>query len=196
MAMEITADQQVAVTGVVADHEQPGRSLVPSHSCSMEVQARTSEHRRALVDVQRAQDALAPCGMKTAIELIGAVFSLVVPTGMTEGERRQWWVAAKAALSGIPHDLLQDGCAYAFRAADHPSKIVKAILDEVGERWESRKRHAREVQANLDRLNNPPEPEPLAITDQVDPALFNEWREAMANGTLLDFAAKHGLDLP
>jgi hypothetical protein len=128
------------------------------------------------------------------VALLGACFNLVVPTGMTEKEREQWWISAKAALSGIPADLLERGCNHAMRVADHPSKIVKAINDEVGELWDARKSHARKVQAHLDRLANPPAPEPLMITDQVDPELFREFVAAFTGGNMREFGAKHGFD--
>lgn len=58
---------------------------------------------------------------------------------MAQGERRDWLLAAWDALSGIPADLLERGCRAARLTADHPAKIVPAIISEVQSTWERRR---------------------------------------------------------
>lgn len=72
-------------------------------------------------------NALAPC------------LTLVGGTGMDEETRVEWYKAAWMALEGIPVDLLERGAKAALAKADHPSKIVAAIMREVGETWENRR---------------------------------------------------------
>jgi hypothetical protein len=71
---------------------------------------------------------------------------------MTEPARREWLTVAWGTLRGIPADLLEQGCAHARKIADHPAKIVPAIMLEVDAQWEGRKRQA---------CSHRPEPEQL-----------------------------------
>jgi hypothetical protein len=57
---------------------------------------------------------------------------------MGEDERRLWFHAAYLALEGYPADLIRDGAREAMLTADHPSKIVPAIVKAVGQRWINR----------------------------------------------------------
>lgn len=61
---------------------------------------------------------------------------------MSPEDQRVWLNAAYRALDGIPIKLLKRGAATAMAKADHPSKIVPAIMAEVREDWDWRKRHA------------------------------------------------------
>ena len=67
---------------------------------------------------------------------------LVAPVGMTGDEQKLWAAAAFKALDGIPIGLLKRGAMHAMRVADHHSKIVPAIIKEVGESWDRRRRNA------------------------------------------------------
>jgi len=62
---------------------------------------------------------------------------------MTANEREQWLKAARMALSGIPADLLADGCAEARKRCRFPSEIVPTILEAIGRRWGWRKADAK-----------------------------------------------------
>lgn len=70
---------------------------------------------------------------------------LVAPVGMTGDEQKLWAAAAFKALDGIPIGLLKRGAMHAMRVADHHSKIVPAIIKEVGESWDRRRRNAAPV---------------------------------------------------
>lgn len=106
---------------------------------------------------------LEPCGAKLGTAELSACLLLVAPTGMREAERKSWLAVARKTLSGMPADLLQQGCAAARRQADHPSKIVPCIFREVGYRWEDRKRWAarreqEEREAAIAKLPKPERP--------------------------------------
>lgn len=73
---------------------------------------------------------------------------------MNEDGRIEWLRAATETLRGIPHDLLRRGCDAARRKADHPSKIIPAIMAEIGDTWEWRKAQRT---APLDNRNIAPE---------------------------------------
>lgn len=73
---------------------------------------------------------------------ISPCLQLVAPVGMDMESQATWIEAAHKALAGIPIGLLKRGCETAMRNADHPAKIVKAITDEIGESWATRKRLA------------------------------------------------------
>ena len=78
-----------------------------------------------------------------AVELT-ACLALVVPVGMTEEARREWLSVAWQTLKHLPSDLLAAGCLQARKTADHPSKIVPAIVAYAEPRLSSRKRIERE----------------------------------------------------
>lgn len=54
--------------------------------------------------------------------------TLTAPTGMGQAERREWYAAAWRALGHLPADLIRRGAQEALRTADHPNKIVPAII--------------------------------------------------------------------
>lgn len=59
---------------------------------------------------------------------IGPCLALVVPVGMSQEDRVVWIDAAFTALKHLPIDLIEKGAAEARKTADHPSKIVPAII--------------------------------------------------------------------
>jgi hypothetical protein len=86
--------------------------------------------------------------------------TLVVPGSMSEADRAEWLRVARSTLSGIPADLLQQGCAAARKRARFVGDIVPFIFDAVGETWEMRKRNAEREQIRTEcRERNEPEPE-------------------------------------
>lgn len=72
---------------------------------------------------------------------------LVAPSGMNGEERAGWVAVARQSLSGIPADLLKQGCAKARLTCRFASEIVPAIHSEVGKEWERRKKRAAEDEA-------------------------------------------------
>lgn len=67
--------------------------------------------------------------------------SLVAPVGMDVATRREWLASAWGTLKDYPADLIERGCAHARRVADHPAKIVPAILAEVDDALKARQRN-------------------------------------------------------
>lgn len=65
------------------------------------------------------------------ISILTPCFSLVAPVGMSADAQDAWMESATLALSDIPVDLLRAGAKAAMSTADHPSKIVPAIIKEV-----------------------------------------------------------------
>jgi hypothetical protein len=63
---------------------------------------------------------------------------------MTEEARREWLAVAWQTLNHLPSDLLSSGCIEARKTADHPSKIVPAIIGYAEPRLENRKRIERD----------------------------------------------------
>lgn len=85
---------------------------------------------------------LAPVSRAEFIAELTPCLELVAPVGMDEDSRYTWFNAAARALDGIPIALLKRGAAAAMAKADHPSKIVPAIMAEVSKDWDWRRRHA------------------------------------------------------
>lgn len=78
-----------------------------------------------------------------------ACLALVVPVGMTEESRREWLSVAWATVGHLPAYLLSAGCEEARKTADHPAKIVPAIIGYAEQRLENRKRINREYPVSL-----------------------------------------------
>ena len=60
---------------------------------------------------------------------------------MTADERKGWLHAAYAVLRDYPADLIERGAKQAALVADHPAKIVPAIIRAIEDdlRWRNRK---------------------------------------------------------
>jgi truncated hemoglobin YjbI len=101
---------------------------------------------------------------------------LVVPAGMTEESRRDWLTVAWGTLKNIPGDLLERGCAHARKVADHPAKIVPAIMAEVEQAWKWRREHRSRREGEA--------PQPMSRERQIeqglDPDQVDEWNAIMA----------------
>jgi hypothetical protein len=112
--------------------------------------------------VSRAEfaSAVAPC------------LQLVAPVGMDLESQDTWMEAAFKALDGIPIGLLKRGCEAAMRQADHPSKIVPAIIAEVKETWDGRKRLS---QSYFPYNPQPALPEPEYCTPEQAAAIMKEY---------------------
>lgn len=61
---------------------------------------------------------------------------------MSAQDQRVWMNAAYRALAEYPMDLIESGAREAMKVADHPSKIVPAIIREISEEWGFRQRTA------------------------------------------------------
>lgn len=88
--------------------------------------------------------ALAPATREEFGVELTACLALVVPVGMTEEARREWLSVAWQTLKHLPSDLLAAGCIEARKTADHPSKIVPAIIEYAEPRLQNRKRISRD----------------------------------------------------
>jgi hypothetical protein len=84
---------------------------------------------------------LVPVSRPEFIVEVGPCLALASGVGMSNADQQVWLEAAYKALAGIPIALLKRGAAAAMARADHPSKIVPAIIAEVRESWEWRKRN-------------------------------------------------------
>ena len=101
---------------------------------------------------------------------------LVVPVGMSAEDRRAWLHAAHKVLEGVPLDLLQRGTLAAMRAADHPSKIVAAIMKEIEVDWQWRRDHPLPV-----HYEPPPAPvEKVEISEEEKAVVREKMAELVA----------------
>jgi hypothetical protein len=92
---------------------------------------------------------LAPATSTQFRDELTACLVLVAPVGMTEEAKAEWLAIAWQTVRDLPADLLSAGCAEARKTADHPSKIVPAIMGYAGERLQSRKRISRDYPLSL-----------------------------------------------
>lgn len=114
----------------IAQHQETtgwGRQLAQHSGSSVAAEVHRNLHNLTPATAQQITIAIAPC-----LALVGGV-------GMTEEGRIEWLRAATETLRGIPNDLLSRGCDAARRRADHPSKIIPAIMADIGDTWEWRK---------------------------------------------------------
>lgn len=106
-----------------------------------------------------------------AVELT-ACLALVVPVGMTEESRREWLSVAWQTLRHLPGDLLSSGCIDARKTADHPSKIVPAIIGYAEHRYQDRKRIDRDYPL---ALPEPERPDPNYCTLEEAAGILKEF---------------------
>lgn len=106
-----------------------------------------------------------------AVELT-ACLALVVPVGMTEDGRREWLSVAWETVKHLPSDLLSAGAAEARKTADHPSKIVPAIMAYAEPRLERRKRIERDY---LTALPAPERPDPNYCTPEEAAEILRQY---------------------
>lgn len=121
-------------------------------------------------------DRLAPATDKQIVTALAGVLVLVAPSGFSEGDRRAWLASATITLKGIPPDLLERGVAHARRVADHPAKVIPAIMVEIEESWEGRKtERRRDHEFARGRCLAPPEPEFDACTPEETAQIMAEY---------------------
>lgn len=89
---------------------------------------------------------------------VGPCLALTGGVGMSKDDQRAWLEAAFTALDGIPIALLERGAKAALATADHPSKIVPAIMKAITEDWERRRRY---VAPPIRDYQPPAAPEPI-----------------------------------
>jgi len=80
--------------------------------------------------------------------------ALVVPAGMDEEGRAEWLAVAWETIGHLPADLLRIGCAHARKVADHPAKIVPAIIAETRELLAQRRRNAQPDRTEAPQLES------------------------------------------
>ena len=81
-----------------------------------------------------------------------ACLILTAPSGMSKDDRNEWLRAAWLTIGHLPADLLKRGCEVARRTADHPSKIVPAILGDAEAEIRRRKRTISECSDDIELI--------------------------------------------
>lgn len=105
-----------------------------------------------------------PATAREGVLELGKCMILVAPAAMTKGDRKEWLSVAMETLSGIPADLLVEGCAEARKRCRFLNEIVPTIMETVGARWRRRIADQR-------RESTPVLPQPASFSGPtVDPA--------------------------
>lgn len=91
--------------------------------------------------------------------------ALASGASMSREDRKLWLNAAFRVVGHLPIGLLRRGCLKAMETADHPSKIIPAIVKEVGNALEDRKQAKAFAEY---RFRNPPPPPPPAPHTAID----------------------------
>lgn len=127
--------------GELVTTDQPRGTVAPS------TRREISSRRANLNDLE-------PVDRHEFASVITPALALVAPVGMTGDEQRTWLRAAYLALDGIPIALLERGAKAAMTTATHHSQIVPAILKEIREQWDWRRKH-RPTAAELAAQHRP-----------------------------------------
>ena len=135
-------------------------------------------------DLRRAADYrdLKPASDDQFITTLLPCLQLVAPVGMDEDSQDTWFEAARIALDGIPIGLLQRGAEAAMQKADHPSKVVPAIMAEISEAWARRKRLA----APVADVQSPALPEPDRCTPAEAAKIIERFKIGRSAGPVRD----------
>lgn len=86
---------------------------------------------------------LRPASLPEFIQAVTPCLHLCAPVGMSLEDRDTWFDAAYMAIGHLPPDILCDAAQAAMRKADHPAKIVPAIMAEAEERVAMRRQANR-----------------------------------------------------
>jgi hypothetical protein len=87
----------------------------------------SGQHSRSLQirnDTDRSTPAEFAAALTPCLALVGGI-------GMDGQARREWLNAAFVAMGDVPADLLKQGARAAMLKADHPSKILPTIMEEI-----------------------------------------------------------------
>ncbi len=112
---------------------------------------------------------LSPCSDTAFIAILTPCLALVAPVSMDANAQDAWFEAARMALSDVPDDLLRRGARHAMGVADHPAKVVPAIMKAIRDDLEWRRRYA------AGGPRTAPPAAPLAIEDNA-PLSFEQVR--------------------
>jgi hypothetical protein len=133
-------------------------------------------------EYRQAMEAARPVDMPTAIRLLTPCLVLCSPSGMTQGDREEWLVAAYNALIDVPGSLFADACRGVMGACDHPAKIVPYIIRSTAEMTEVLQVRVKRLRAKLENFEAPilaaptprpaREPEPITQEEINDLPLF------------------------
>jgi len=124
---------------------------------------------------------LQPASLPEFIQALTPCLQLCAPVGMSLEDRDTWFDAAFMAIGHLPPDILCDAAQAAMRKADHPAKIVPAIMAEAEERIEKRRQASRYT-----ALPSAPD------HDQSD---FDLWIASLATGGEIGDAPKRWIDI-
>lgn len=119
------------------------------------------------------------------ITILTPCLQLVAPVGMSLDDRDTWFEAAMLALADVPADLLQRGALVAMKEADHPAKIVPAIMREVGDSLAARRRNVQmgaRVKSEAPALPAPGGEQPTAAEIDAICKRFSVGRYSRADG--------------
>lgn len=96
------------------------------------------------LDIRRSiQSDLVPATLPEFIQAVTPALQLCAPVGMSVEDRDTWFDAAYMVVGHLPPDILKSAALAAMASADHPSKIVPAIMRESAERMQWRQTAAR-----------------------------------------------------
>lgn len=93
------------------------------------------------VDLAALTD-LTPSSDAAFIAILAPCLALVAPVSMDPDAQDAWYEAARMALADVPEDLLRRGAQQALGIADHPAKVVPAIMKAVRDDLGWRRRYA------------------------------------------------------
>jgi len=124
---------------------------------------------------------LQPASLPEFIQALTPCLQLCAPVGMSLEDRDTWFDAAFMAIGHLPPDILRDAARAAMRKADHPAKIVPAIMAEAEDRVEMRRQSNRYTALP-----------PYAEHDQRD---FEAWIEALPTASEIGNVPQRWIDI-
>lgn len=101
-----------------------------------------------------AEAVLIPATVDDFRRYLAPCLVLTAPSGMAQADQSNWLVAARGALDGVPADLLRLGTSEATRIADHPSKIIPAILRTIDGAWRGRRADLAKVNRMIEKCGD------------------------------------------
>lgn len=112
---------------------------------------------------------LAPAPLTEVNAKLSSLLTLSAGSGFSEDDRAEWLVAATDATKGIPADILDVAFKVARAKADHPSKIIPAMMACFQGPWAARRAALQRVRKMMD-MATPPASSDADDRTRIDPA--------------------------
>lgn len=138
-----------------------------SETRARELISTLAEHLPEALTECRAR--LAPAPLAEVNAKLSSLLTLCAGSGFSEDDRAEWLIAATDATKGIPSDILDVAFKVARGKADHPSKIIPAMMASFQGPWAARRAALGRVRKMME-MASPAAAQEADDRNRIDPS--------------------------